>query len=55
VIAKTGKFSNVIVVQLEEGALLGDDVGNFLGLAPMLNPVLKVLNPVVVKTVFATL
>ena len=49
VITQAGELPDVVVVKLQEGTLLGDDVGNLLALAPVLDPRLEVLEEVFVE------
>ena len=50
VVHQAGELSDVVVVQFQERALLGDDVSNFLRLGPMFDPVLKVLKEIFVES-----
>ena len=46
VIAETWELADVVVVQFEEGAFLGNYVSNFLWLGPVFDPDFKILQEV---------
>ena len=49
VITQAGELPDVVVVKLQKGTFLGDDVGDLLALAPVLDPRLEVLEEVFVE------